>query len=60
MGSLCARVFSEHMRAFKEITALLTVVIILVELLWDRKYEESGAKTAPLQLALPFQTIETR
>ncbi|GAI09574.1 unnamed protein product, partial [marine sediment metagenome] len=37
----------------------MTTVIVLVELLWDRKYEESGAKTAPLQLALPFQTIET-
>jgi DNA modification methylase len=26
---------------------------------WDRKYDKSGAKSAPLQLALPFQTIET-
>jgi len=31
----------------------------LVELVWDRKYDKSGAKSAPLQLALPFQTIET-
>jgi adenine-specific DNA-methyltransferase len=31
----------------------------VVELLWDDKYDKSGAKSAPLQLALPFQTIET-
>jgi adenine specific DNA methylase Mod len=31
----------------------------LVELSWDRKYDESGNKNAPLQIALPFQTIET-
>jgi DNA modification methylase len=26
---------------------------------WDRKYDKSGAKSAPVQVALPFQTIET-
>jgi adenine-specific DNA-methyltransferase len=31
----------------------------LVDLIWDRKYDKSGAKSAPLQIALPFQTIET-
>ena len=31
----------------------------MVELVWDRKYDKSGAKSAPLQLSLPFQTIET-
>jgi len=30
-----------------------------VELLWDRKYEKPGTKTAPVSVALPFQTIET-
>ena len=35
------------------------MVLALVELLWDSKYDESGNKSAPLQLALPFQTIET-
>jgi len=31
----------------------------LVELVWDRKYDKSGTKTAPVSVALPFQTIET-
>ena len=30
-----------------------------MELLWDRKYEKPGTKTAPVSVALPFQTIET-
>jgi len=30
-----------------------------VELTWDRKYDKSGTKTAPVSVALPFQTIET-
>jgi adenine-specific DNA-methyltransferase len=35
------------------------LALTLVELVWDRKYDKSGVKSAPLQLALPFQTIET-
>jgi DNA modification methylase len=31
----------------------------LVELVWDRKYDDSGKKSAPVSIALPFQTIET-
>jgi adenine-specific DNA-methyltransferase len=31
----------------------------LVELIWDRKYDKSGDKSAPVRVALPFQTIET-
>jgi DNA modification methylase len=31
----------------------------LVELTWDRKYDKSGSKSAPVSVALPFQTIET-
>ena len=31
----------------------------MVELVWDRKYDKSGTKTAPVSVALPFQTIET-
>jgi adenine specific DNA methylase Mod len=31
----------------------------LVKLVWDHKYDESGNSIAPLQIALPFQTIET-
>jgi DNA modification methylase len=31
----------------------------LVELIWDRKYDKSGNKVAPVRVALPFQTIET-
>lgn len=30
-----------------------------MELVWDRKYDKSGTKTAPVSVALPFQTIET-
>jgi adenine-specific DNA-methyltransferase len=37
----------------------MILALTLVELTWDRKYDKSGAKSAPLQLALPFQTIET-
>jgi DNA modification methylase len=32
---------------------------ILVELVWDRKYDKFGAKSAPVRVALPFQTVET-
>lgn len=35
------------------------MAITLVELVWDRKYDESGTKFAPLRIVLPFQTIET-
>jgi adenine specific DNA methylase Mod len=31
----------------------------VVELTWDRKYDKSGTKSAPVSVALPFQTIET-
>ena len=31
----------------------------MVKLVWDHKYDESGNSIAPLQIALPFQTIET-
>ena len=34
-------------------------VTVLVDLVWDRKYDNSGAKSAPVSVALPFQTIET-
>jgi adenine specific DNA methylase Mod len=37
----------------------MILVLFLVELVWDRKYDKSGVKAAPLKLALPFQTIET-
>ncbi|MDQ3255289.1 MAG: site-specific DNA-methyltransferase [Acidobacteriota bacterium] len=30
-----------------------------VELIWDGKYDAQNRKTAPLRLALPFQTVET-
>ncbi len=30
-----------------------------MELSWDRKYDKSGNKSAPVSVALPFQTIET-
>ena len=30
-----------------------------MELAWDRKYDKSAAKSAPVSVALPFQTIET-
>ena len=29
------------------------------ELVWDGKYGEDGGRTAPLRVALPFQTVET-
>ncbi|MBM3475642.1 MAG: site-specific DNA-methyltransferase, partial [Armatimonadetes bacterium] len=29
------------------------------ELIWEGKYDASGRKTAPVRIALPFQTIET-
>jgi len=32
---------------------------LLVELVWEKKYDKSGAKSAPVSVALPFQTIET-
>jgi DNA modification methylase len=35
------------------------LVLALVKLDWDRKYDKSGAKSAPVSVALPFQTIET-
>jgi DNA modification methylase len=31
----------------------------MVDLIWDGKYDAGGAQTAPLRLALPFQTVET-
>ena len=31
----------------------------MVELTWEGKYETDGQRTAPLRLALPFQTVET-
>lgn len=31
----------------------------MVELIWDGKYDASGKRTAPLRVALPFQTVET-
>ena len=29
------------------------------ELIWDGKYDATGNRTAPLRVALPFQTVET-
>jgi len=29
------------------------------ELIWDGKYDADGRRTAPLRVALPFQTVET-
>jgi adenine-specific DNA-methyltransferase len=29
------------------------------ELIWEGKYDSTGARTAPLRVALPFQTVET-
>ena len=29
------------------------------ELIWDGKYDATGKRTAPLRVALPFQTVET-
>ncbi len=31
----------------------------MTELIWSGKYDEEGRKTAPVRIALPFQTIET-
>src|SRR5947199_9435489 len=31
----------------------------MTELIWDGKYDKDGRKTAPLRIALPFQTVET-
>ncbi len=31
----------------------------MTELIWDGKYDADGKKTAPLRVALPFQTVET-
>jgi adenine-specific DNA-methyltransferase len=31
----------------------------MTELIWEGKYDEDGRKTAPLRVALPFQTVET-
>lgn len=31
----------------------------MTELIWDGKYDATGRKTAPLRVALPFQTVET-
>lgn len=29
------------------------------ELIWEGKYDAAGKRTAPLRVALPFQTVET-
>ena len=31
----------------------------MAELIWDGKYDKQGRKSAPLRIALPFQTVET-
>ncbi len=31
----------------------------MVELNWDGKYDEASKRAAPVQVALPFQTVET-
>tara|TARA_Y100000310_G_scaffold269439_1_gene282624 strand:- start:1126 stop:2982 length:1857 start_codon:yes stop_codon:yes gene_type:complete len=31
----------------------------MTELIWEGKYDKDGKKTAPVRIALPFQTIET-
>lgn len=31
----------------------------MIDLRWDGKYDANGRKSAPLRLALPFQTVET-
>ncbi|MDZ7377358.1 MAG: site-specific DNA-methyltransferase, partial [candidate division KSB1 bacterium] len=31
----------------------------MTELIWEGKYDKDGKKTAPIRIALPFQTIET-
>ena len=30
----------------------------MTELIWDGKYDAHDRRTAPLRLALPFQTVE--
>jgi len=37
---------------------LKKLLLIMTELLWDGKYKD-GKKSAPIRIALPFQTIET-
>jgi DNA modification methylase len=31
----------------------------MTELIWDGKYDQNNKKTAPVRIALPFQTVET-
>jgi len=31
----------------------------VTELVWDGKYSADGKRTAPVRIALPFQTVET-
>ena len=31
----------------------------MTELVWEGKYDGDGRKSAPLRVALPFQTVET-
>ena len=31
----------------------------MTELIWDGKYTKDGKKSAPVRIAVPFQTIET-
>ena len=31
----------------------------MTELIWEGKYDKADRKTAPVRIALPFQTIET-
>ena len=31
----------------------------MTELIWEGKYDKAGRKTAPVRIAIPFQTIET-
>ncbi len=31
----------------------------MTEIIWEGKYDKDGRKTAPLRVALPFQTVET-
>jgi adenine-specific DNA-methyltransferase len=33
--------------------------LLLAELIWEKKYDQSGNKSAPVSVPLPFQTIET-
>ena len=36
-----------------------SLLLQLVELIWEGKYDADGKRTAPLRLKLPFQTVET-